>query len=341
MHLGEARADADRLVDRRRGGVERHVQLREPARHQQRHATLRHQRQVRVRRHRDAAARGRAAPCRRTAGASSARRGPAGAVRSRAGYAATMRWKSSNGMNASGPCGGPSRRNWIAHMRQRRLHCPTGSSCRYVGSGGASGAAPTRAARSDCIRGTASGSATHREAPEDRQRRNQRRRRHHLEHVRERLARLPQPPPRERSGDRRPARQGERRAGPMSRPCGGDGRGERGDGRVVVPRGMRPDVAAVGARMLLVEQGVEQHLALLRERHAPPRRPDRMHDDGARAPVRSSRRGGAARTRGRRPRARRSGSARRTRPPRRARRARTNALAVTKLAFASPAASRS
>ena len=49
---------------------------------------------------------------------------------SRPGKPSTRRVKLSNGMNASGPWGGPSVRNWMGHMRQRRLHCPTGSTCR-------------------------------------------------------------------------------------------------------------------------------------------------------------------------------------------------------------------
>src|SRR3954453_17132715 len=36
-------------------------------------------------------------------------------------------------MKASGPKGGPSWRNWIAHIWQRRLHWPTGSTWRNVG----------------------------------------------------------------------------------------------------------------------------------------------------------------------------------------------------------------
>src|SRR5579859_1106005 len=36
-------------------------------------------------------------------------------------------------MNAGGPYGGPSVRNWIEHISQRRLHCPTGSICTLVG----------------------------------------------------------------------------------------------------------------------------------------------------------------------------------------------------------------
>jgi hypothetical protein len=58
-------------------------------------------------------------------------------------------------MNAGGPCGGPSRRNWMGHVRQRRLHCPTGSTWRKVGSGtgGTSGRAGDKTGRA---RGTKS-----------------------------------------------------------------------------------------------------------------------------------------------------------------------------------------
>ena len=36
-------------------------------------------------------------------------------------------------MKAGSPYGGPSRRNWIGHIWQRRLHWPTGSICTYAG----------------------------------------------------------------------------------------------------------------------------------------------------------------------------------------------------------------
>ena len=44
-----------------------------------------------------------------------------------AGNWSTSRVNVSNGMKAGGPFGGPSVRNWIGHIWQRRLHCPTGS----------------------------------------------------------------------------------------------------------------------------------------------------------------------------------------------------------------------
>src|SRR3954454_3253458 len=46
----------------------------------------------------------------------------------------TRRVKVVKSINAGGPCGGPSCRNWIAHIWQRRLHCPTGSNCTKRGS---------------------------------------------------------------------------------------------------------------------------------------------------------------------------------------------------------------
>jgi hypothetical protein len=39
----------------------------------------------------------------------------------------TRRVNVSNGMKAGGPNGGPSVRNWMGHIWQRRLHWPTGS----------------------------------------------------------------------------------------------------------------------------------------------------------------------------------------------------------------------
>ena len=217
--------------------------------------------------------------------------------------AARAHGRPTNVISACGKAARRARNAGTAHSMSPSISArKTPMRCDLVGGG-------ERAGRHHCrARGTGRGSAWRREAPVERQERDDERRGQHLEHMRGIVRGA-----RSRRHAKR-ATSPEATTADMAAPAGraGGGRSQRRERRghdaVVVQRRetQPPDLRAIQARMLLVEQRVEQHILLLAQAHAPRGLAHGMQDDRASGPRHLADARTAARTAGRSLRARRA-----------------------------------